>query len=87
MRTIENLAIKESNNLKIVKGDLFNENELNSVMAGQDAVISSFGTKAFDKQMDDRTKAAEALTKSMKANGVKKIQSISGAGIMKISDD
>lgn len=75
----------EYDHLEIVKGDYFNSEDVNKVLEGSDAVLSTIGpplgAKIDAKQIENYKMAIQHLIKQMEANGQKRIISISGAGI------
>jgi len=67
-------------NLTIVKGDIFSLVDMAKAMASHDVVVSCLGGNNNDKERVI-TKKTEIIIKSMKANEINRIVTISTAGI------
>lgn len=76
-RSPQKITIKHSN-LKIVAGNLLNEDELSRVLHGQDAVLSAFGPMSI-KKSTTRGDFGRILASAMRKSGVRRVQLVSSA--------
>ena len=77
---VRNLSKNESKdiNLKLIEGDIFDEENLSKAIKGNDIVISAFGPKhGEEKSLIDATKC---LINAVKKAGVPRLISMGGAG-------
>lgn len=79
-RNVFDLKI-EDKNLEIIKGALFDENEVYNALKDCDAVISTIGG-AFDGTDKTRSLGIKNIIKQMKKAGVKRIIALGGMGIL-----
>ncbi len=82
VRSPERLKIFD-NRINLIKGDLLNRSELESVIKGHDAVLSAFGPRAVGERA--RGQFATALTKAMVHTGVRRVVAVSVAFLFKDS--
>lgn len=78
-------SLPSHSNLEIVAGDIHRAADVQSALAGCDAVIStlgSWGTKTKDIQVS----AMQHLIPAMKAQGTLRVVSITGAGVFDVGD-
>ena len=73
-------VLLHNENLNIVKGDVFSLADMSKAMASHDVVVSCLGGNNNDKETVI-TKMTEIIIKSMKANEINRIVTISTAGI------
>lgn len=73
-------VLLHNENLNIVKGDVFSLADMAKAMASHDVVVSCLGGNNNDKETVI-TKMTEIIIKSMKANEINRIVTISTAGI------
>ena len=73
-------VLLHNENLNIVKGDVFSLADMAKAMASHDVVVSCLGRNNNDKETVI-TKMTEIIIKSMKANEINRIVTISTAGI------
>ena len=70
----------EHSKMKIIKGDVLNETNVDMVVAGSDIVVSLFG-HVKDSPEWLQSDGTKNIVKSMKKHGVKRIISLSGGGL------
>ncbi|MFK7971765.1 MAG: NAD(P)-dependent oxidoreductase [Bacteroidia bacterium] len=73
-------------NLRYVKGDVLYPMLLEAVMPGHDAVISVLGVRNFSGPITLLSEGMEHIEHVMKNAGVKRVLTISGAGILQQTD-
>jgi len=79
LRNPNKIDISDSN-LKVIKGDVLNEEDVLKTVEGSDVVLSMFGhVKGSPEWL--QTKGTEHIVEAMKKSGVKKIISLSGGGL------
>lgn len=78
-RNPDKIEISDSN-LKVIKGDVLNENDVLKTIEGADVVLSLFGhVKGSPEWL--QTKGTDHIIEAMKKSGVEKIISLSGGGL------
>ncbi|GAA0122942.1 MAG: NAD(P)-dependent oxidoreductase [Clostridium argentinense] len=83
VRNISKVNDKQDN-LKVIEGDIFDEERLSKIIEGKDIVISAFGPKqGEEKVLVDATKS---LIKSVKKAGVPRLLSMGGAGSLLVEE-
>ncbi|WP_027631737.1 NAD(P)-dependent oxidoreductase [Clostridium hydrogeniformans] len=73
---------KTHNNLKVVQGDVLNEESLAKAIEGSDVVISAFGPKVGEEET--LLKATSSLINAVKKKRIPRIISMGGAGSLKL---
>ncbi len=71
---------KEHPRLTVVQGEPTNAADLEKLLAGQDAVLSTLGVRK-NKKTTVRTDVARSLVAGMKRHGVRKLVWLDGAGV------
>lgn len=66
--------------LRVVQGDILDFDSLDSAVAGQDAVLSSLGTKAVFKPVKVFSEGTSNLLRAMTKHGVRRLICITGIG-------
>lgn len=80
VRNPEKISITNPN-LKVVKADVINTEEVAKAVAGNEAVISSYSS--FDK--DTYVTAINAIIEGIRKAGIKRILAVSGAGSLEVA--
>jgi hypothetical protein len=80
-RNTEQLAGIENPNLKVVKADVLNENEVADAVAGSDVVVSAYNAGWANPNLyNEFLEGAQAIQAGVKKAGVKRLIVIGGAG-------
>ncbi len=75
-------------NLKIVKGDALNENELAKLLAGHDAVISAYNPGWQNQDIyNEYLKGCKSILNAVKKSGIKRFLTVGGAGSLEIKPE
>ncbi len=84
---VHNLSKIESEqvNLKLIEGDIFDEENISRAIEGNDIVISTFGPKQGEEK--SLVYAAKSLINSVKKAGVPRLLSMGGAGSLLVDGD
>jgi putative NADH-flavin reductase len=79
--------IKEKNaSLHVKKADVFNEDELASILKGHDAVVSAYNAGWTNPNIyDDFLKGSQSIQNAVKKSGVKRYLFVGGAGSLEIA--
>ena len=87
-RNIDNLKKFKHRNLNMIAGDVFNANDLQNAISGQDAVIIVLGAGKSRKSII-RSEGTKNIIEAMQINGVRRLicQSTLGAGESKANLD
>ncbi len=73
------------NNLKIIEGELYHTDKIDTTIKGSDIVISALGPVK-NSPKDIMQNAANAITKSMKSHNIKRLIWQTGAGVRDEND-
>ena len=79
VRDASKLEDVTSSNLKIIQGDVLNENTVEEVVAGQDVVLSALGAGA--KRTTLREDGTREIVKAMEKKGIKRLITLSSLGV------
>lgn len=78
--------LPENENLELIKGALFDEEDVYSALKGSDAVVSVLGG-ATDGSDHTRSYGIKVIAGEMKNAGIKRIIALGGIGILPVSED
>lgn len=80
--------VAQSENIRPVKANVLNENEVANAVKGHDAVISAFNPGWTNPNIyEDFLKGAQAIQAGVKQAGVKRLLAIGGAGSLYVAPD
>jgi uncharacterized protein len=74
---------KEHERLRVVVGDIFDENKVAQAVRGHDVVISAFGPKAGEEKT--LIEATRSLINGVKKSGVDRLIAVGGAGSLEVA--
>lgn len=80
VRTPDKLKLRHDN-LKIVQGDAFIQEEVTAAIAGQEAVVSCLGSSNGMKPSTELQEMTQHIVTGMKANGVERLVYTASAGV------
>ncbi len=84
-RNVDQLKISHEN-LKKVQGDVLYKGLVDSAMNGQDIVLSVIGIRQFKGPITLMSQGIKNIIRSMEENGVSRLLTITGAGILQEND-
>jgi putative NADH-flavin reductase len=85
-RNVYTTDLPDNNNLQLIQGALFDENEVYNAIKGSDAILSAIGG-GFDGSDKTRTLGIKNIIAQMKKAGIKRIIAIGGIGVLNADEN